>query len=150
VKQQLVLTDTTTPTAATSAATSVTQTGSPVFYRRDGGTPVAPPPMRRDSHLGGLDFALQVGSEAARVFVHVASKDYNTGGDATAWKKTWLADITAAIKTAMVAAGQLQSTDAAVVTAKFIGGQLLFDSAKTLTIWTDTTPGSATPSRSRR
>ena len=42
-KQQFVFTDKTTPTEATSAATSVTQTGSPVFYGREGGTAVAAP-----------------------------------------------------------------------------------------------------------
>ena len=43
----------------------------------------------------------------------------------------------------MVAAGQLADTDAAVVDVKFIGGQLIFDSAKNMTIWTDTTAGTA-------
>ena len=43
----------------------------------------------------------------------------------------------------MVDAGQLKASDAAVVNVKFIGGQLIFDSAKTLTIWTDTKAGSA-------
>ena len=86
-----------------------------------------------------MNFALRVGTENERVFVTVAGKDYNTGsGDATAWKKAWLADIKAAIKQAMVDAGQLEAADAAVVDVKFIGGQLIFDSAKTLTIWTDT------------
>ena len=65
-------------------------------------------------------------------------------------KTAWLADIKNAIKEAMVDAGQLKATDAAVVDVKFIGGQLIFDSAKTLTIWTDTTKGTAVPSRWRR
>jgi hypothetical protein len=45
----------------------------------------------------------------------------------------------------MVEAGQLKASDAAVVDVKFIGGQLIFDSAKTMTIWTDTTAGDAVP-----
>ena len=35
------------------------------------------------------------------------------------------------------------ASDQAVVNVKFIGGQLIFDSAKTMTIWTDTVAGTA-------
>ena len=50
-KQQFVLTDKTTPAdPVISASTSVTQTGSPVFYRRNGGTAVAAPVSTSTKH----------------------------------------------------------------------------------------------------
>jgi hypothetical protein len=94
-KQQLQFTDTTSADAGTSASTSVTQTGSPVFYRRDGGTAVSAPLGESET----LNFALRVGTENERFFVTVEGKDYNTGsGDATTWKAQWLVDIKAAIR----------------------------------------------------
>ena len=141
-KQQFVFTDKTTPTEATSAATSVTQTGSPVFYGREGGTPVAVPKSGAATSET-LNFALRVGTLSERFFVTVVGDTY-TGSDAE-MKAAWLADIKNEIKQAMQDAGQLKIGEAAVVDVKFIGGQLIFDSAKTLTIWTDTTKGNAVP-----
>ena len=140
-KQQIVLTDTTTVATAISASTSVTQTGSPVFYRRNGGTAVAVPFQETNSEE--LNFALRIGTLSERIFVTVASKDYDNGNTFDQTKAAWLADIKEAIRLSMIDAGQLKATDAAVVNVKFIGGQLIFDSAKTLTIWTDTKAGSA-------
>ena len=139
-KQQFVFTDKTTPTEATSAATSVTQTGSPVFYGREGGTAVAAPKSGAATSED-LNFALRVGTLSERFFVTVVGDTY-TGTDAE-MKAAWLADIKNAIKEAMQDAGQLKLGEAAVVDVKFIAGKLIFDSAKTLTIWTDTTKGSA-------
>ena len=96
-KQQLVLTDKTTAVASTSLSTSVTQTGSPVFYRRDGGTAVAPP---LNDNSEALNFALRVGTLNERFFVTVASKEYL--GDSNTCKAAWLADIKEAIRQAMV------------------------------------------------
>ena len=74
-KQQFVFTDKTTPTEATSAATSVTQTGSPVFYGREGGTAVAAPKSGAATTTD-LNFALRVGTLSERFFVTVAGDTY--------------------------------------------------------------------------
>ena len=72
-KQQLVLTDTTTAAdPVISASTSVTQTGSPVFYRRNGGTAIAVPFQQTTTDL---KFALRVGTQSERFFVTVAGKN---------------------------------------------------------------------------
>ena len=84
-----------------------------------------------------------MGTLSERFFVTVAGDTY-TGTDPE-MKAAWLADIKNAIKQAMQDAGQLKIGEAAVVDVKFIGGKLIFDSAKTLTIWTDTTKGNAVP-----
>ncbi|MDP2375510.1 hypothetical protein, partial [Reyranella sp.] len=124
-----------TTVGVTQLATATTQTGSPVFYTRNGGTAVAAPKSGAATSEA-LDFALRAGTTSERVFVSLAAKTY-TGTDA-AMKAAWLADLKAAVKASMVAAGQLAATDAATVNVLFINNKLIFEAAKTLTIWTDT------------
>ena len=131
-QHRLVLVDLTAGPVPPSSCASMT--GNPVMYKRSDDTTLSAPTASAKTS-DEFKFAIKY-SNLQRVFVTVDSKTYTGTTDAEIQKK-WLTDVKEAVRTAMVAKGQIADKDPAAIEVSWRKNWLTFTSDRTLTIWSD-------------